>query len=159
MLTSARNIKHQIRGFTLIELLVVISIIGILTTLFLANLNAARERARDAQRKSDLRNLKTALRLYFNDASGYPASSGGNIVGCGTLASPTACTWGSTFSTNTTVYMTVLPKDPLSSQSYTYTQLGSDDYTLTACLENKSDTQGVSSGGICPSDWMYQVKP
>ncbi len=157
-----RSIKYKvlsIRGFTLIELLVVISIIGILTTLFLANLNAARERARDAQRKSDLRNIKTALRLYYNDAGGYPGSASGQIVGCGTLAAPTNCTWGGTFSTSTTVYMSILPKDPLSSQGYSYLQINSDDYTLTACLENKSDTQGVSSGGTCASDWMYQVKP
>ena len=72
--------EKQNKGFTLVELLVVISLIGILSTLVIANLNSARERARDAQRKSDLRNIQTALRLYYNDNAGYPASSSYNIV-------------------------------------------------------------------------------
>src|SRR3972149_8165962 len=94
------------RGFTLIELLVVISIIGILATLLVANYNAARSRARDAQRKSDVRNIQTALRLYYNDTQLYPCDDGvtvnpnedSDIMGCGTqaaCASVTSCNWGS----------------------------------------------------------------
>ena len=83
--------KSDIRkGFTLIELLVVISLIGVLTTLVLANLNAARERGRDAQRKADLRNIQTALRLFYNDQGGFPTSNNGQILGC--LYRATSCT-------------------------------------------------------------------
>jgi len=67
-----QKFKHLIFAFTLIELLVVISIIGLLATLLVANFNAARARARDAQRKSDVRNIQTALRLYYNDTKRYP---------------------------------------------------------------------------------------
>lgn len=156
-----------VKAFTLIELLVVISIIAVISTLLVANLNAARERGRDAQRKADLRNIQTALRLFYNDYSNYPANgsgaNAGKIVGCGqsTSPGPFTCEYGSQWSADNKVIMSVLPKDPLSSQAYQYAQVDLDNYTLSACLENKSDDKGASAGGAawCPSNWMYQVKP
>ena len=80
------------KGFTLIELLVVISIIGLLSSVVLASLNTAREKARDARRKSDLNQIRTALLLYFDkydnwiqtgSGAGYNGDGGGwfNFVG------------------------------------------------------------------------------
>lgn len=149
------------KGFTLIELLVVISVIGVLTTLVMANLNAARERGRDVARKSDLRNIQAALRLYYNDLKTYPASnSSGQILGCGN-AGTSACAWGEQWAKSGTVYMNTLPADPLPGQSYKYLRTDSETYTLSACLENKSDEKGqaTSDTGWCPSGWMYQVRP
>lgn len=160
------NDKSKIQsGFTLIEMLVVISIIGILATLVAANLNSARSRARDAERKSDIKNIQTALRLYYNDFGGYPkASGGGNILGCGTGTSlcPWRSEWAVTVNGGTTVYMSTLPGDPLTStQSYRYTYTDSDDYVLSACLENGSDTNGVpeSDHTWCPSGRAFKIKP
>lgn len=134
-------------GFTLIELLVVISLIGILSTLVMANLNSARERSRDVQRKSDLRNIQTALRLYYNDKGDFPTST-------------TFPAWGSQWVSGTTVYMNVVPKDPLSpNQEYIYTSSGPEAYTLEACLENKSDDKGSTTGSWCPSLWEYIARP
>jgi general secretion pathway protein G len=153
------------KGFTLIEMLVVISIIGILATLVAANLNSARSRARDAERKSDLKNIQTALRIYYNDKSSYPASDGANqIKGCD--PGTNSCTWGGEWKIGTTVYMQKLPSDPLSpSQNYRYL-MGSaadsgdtDSYILEACLENKSDTNGIASDSWCPTGVMFQIKP
>ena len=59
-------------GFTLIELLVVISIIGILAALLIANMVGIRERARDSAIKTNLGQLQTALRLYYNDLQRFP---------------------------------------------------------------------------------------
>lgn len=152
----------KFQGFTLVELLVVISIIGILATLVTANLNSARSRARDAQRKSDARSVATALRLYFNDKGVYPASdSSGNILGCG-AAGTTVCTWGEEWSVGSTVYMPTLSKEPLTGQTYKY-ELGtsSDMFTFSACLENKSDAGGIATSDTawCPSGWQLQMKP
>ncbi len=55
--------KRNQFGFTLIELLVVISIIGLLSTLAVISLNGAREKARDAQRLSDVKQLSTVLEI------------------------------------------------------------------------------------------------
>ncbi len=63
-------------GFTLIELLVVIAIIGILASVILASLDSARSKARDAQRKSTLVELSTAVAMYDNDNGSYPTTTG-----------------------------------------------------------------------------------
>lgn len=62
------------RGFTLIELLVVISIIGLLSSITLASLNSAREKARNARRLADMRQVQTALDFYYDAFGSYPNS-------------------------------------------------------------------------------------
>ena len=59
-------------GFTLVELLVVISIIGILSSFAVISLNTARIKARDALRKGDMAQMRTALNLYYDDNLAYP---------------------------------------------------------------------------------------
>lgn len=151
------DMRTKKTGFTLIELLVVVSLIGILATLVLANLNAARQRGRDAQRKADFRNIQTALRLYYNDYGGFPQSNGsGEIVGCGQVR--VRCVWGGTFATGEHTYMATLPNDPLSDADYAYVQTDPDIYTLTTCLENASDDAGQADSN-CDSGLKYEVSP
>ena len=69
------------RGFTLIELLVVIAIIGLLSAIVLAALTIARSKALDAQRFSDLHEMKTAIEGYYADHGSYPISSGAGFNG------------------------------------------------------------------------------
>ncbi|MBU1292516.1 prepilin-type N-terminal cleavage/methylation domain-containing protein [Patescibacteria group bacterium] len=64
------------RGFTLIELLVVIAIIGILSSVVLASLNTAREKAKVANAVSQLRQFRNVVALYFTDTGQYPAGCG-----------------------------------------------------------------------------------
>lgn len=59
------------RGFTLIELLVVISIISIISTVVLQQLNSARQKAKDTKIYTEMDQLKKAFELYRNDNGAY----------------------------------------------------------------------------------------
>ncbi len=74
--------KTSNKGFTLIELLVVIAIIGILSSVVLASLNSARQKARDARRIADIKQIQLALELYADSNSGsYPTALSALVTG------------------------------------------------------------------------------
>lgn len=138
------------KGFTLIELLVVISIIGILSVLLMANLGGVRERTRDVERKQDLRQVKSSLELYYTVWKEYPANdSDSRIVGCD--PGPEACAWGEPWQRGESVFMKMLPNDPLEAAGnrYYYQRTGPDSYILKTTLENGSDKEIKSSQEKC----------
>lgn len=118
------------KGFTLIELLVVIAIIGLLSTLAVVALGNARQKARDARRLSDLKQLQTALELYYTDATAYPSQTG--TLGAGNWACLGTSGFGATGCTG--AYMGQVPADPLATQAYDYTA-ASSSYSVGATLE------------------------
>ncbi len=127
--------KKTKQGFTLIELLVVIAIIGLLSTLSIVALNSARAKSRDARRVSDIKQMQTALELFYNEAGFYPID-----------ASVTT----SIYST-TTSYMQLIPTAPTpvdgtcnsTNNTYDYSQTGTagSSYTIVYCL-------GAATGGL-----------
>ncbi|MCK5285761.1 MAG: type II secretion system protein [Candidatus Pacebacteria bacterium] len=65
------NNKFQ-SGFTLTELLVAIAIVGILSSIVLTSMSGARDRAKDARRISDIKQIQLALEIYYDVNSSYP---------------------------------------------------------------------------------------
>lgn len=137
------------KGFTLIELLIVIVIIGVLSTLAFANYINVRVRARDAERKSDLRQLQSAFELYRADQGSYPASP---LPAC-----------NSALAVGGTTYIAKIPCDPLNSGQYTYryTTTGTT-YNLFSCLENVNDAQKdtTNNNTYCnggTTNWSYTL--
>ena len=63
--------KRYNKGFTLIELLVVVAIIGLLSSIVLASLNSARNKAKDAAIKEGVFQLVNLLALEYNDTGSY----------------------------------------------------------------------------------------
>jgi general secretion pathway protein G len=122
-------------GFTLIEILVVIAIIGSLSALLLPNYMEARMRARDAQRKSDLKMIQSAIEMYKTDSFSNSPNAIPN-VGVGFTNS------------SGNVYVKKMPGDPTTAIEYEYVKNGAVDYTLCTCLENIGDKEGLV--GDCP---------
>lgn len=125
------------KGFTLIELLIVVAIIGVLSALLMTNFVGIRQRARDGQRKSDARQIQSALELYRADIGSYPDTN--TFPAC-----------GSAFSSGSTVYMKSVPCDPLTGTSYKYGGT-SANYCVRVCLENSNDAQVSDGSGSCVS--------
>jgi len=59
------------KGFTLIELLVVIAIIGILSSVVLASLSSARQKAFDTKVKTQLNQIKNGAEIYYTSNFNY----------------------------------------------------------------------------------------
>ena len=59
-------------GFTLIELLVAIAIIGLLTTLSMVGVRAARSKARTAKAQHDISQIYSAISILANDSNIWP---------------------------------------------------------------------------------------
>lgn len=131
------------KGFTLIELLVVIAIIGLLSTLAVVALGSARVKARDSRRLSDLKQVQTALELYYTDQNVYPAVTG--TLGVASFACLNATNgFVEADDCGTTPYMGQIPKDP--SDDYDYVYSGSaTSYTVEATLEGTVNgmTEGI----------------
>lgn len=165
------------KGFTLIELLIVIAIIGLLSSIMIVSLKNVRAKARDTRRITDLRQLQTALELFYHTHGRYPITGGGpywddhwnEFSTC--LETGSGC--GFVISGYTPV-MSEVPQDPLDGPGssdidptyYTgWDGRTEQNYILRAYLENNNpalsnDADGgwrSSGDGGCDDPW-YCIK-
>lgn len=127
-------------GFTLIEVLVVATIISLLASIGFVSYTTFSKQSRDARRKTDLENVRSALELYRSDNDYYPQ----NLL---TIA-PT--------------YILTTPADPQTpDRLYPYSPTGSPatSYTICAGLEgvatSKTGCGDCGSGITC----SYKLTP
>ena len=142
--------KINSKGFTLIELLVVIAIIGLLATLAVVSLNSAREKARDAKRKSDMNAIATAMELYNTQEGGYfnQTTCGNNVLSDNTTN--VICGGTSIISGSDTILNNV-PSDPSASRTYlgfsdATTAINGSNYCISADLEAIDDATNAVVG-------------
>lgn len=133
------------KGFTLIELLVVIAIIALLSTLAVVALGSTRKKANDTKRFSDIKQIQTALELYYTEHQGYPVTAANGIM---LGDANTSCLNASGFAARgcTTPYMQLVPRDPSGTVLYQYRSLDGKTYTIDFTLESGVDSVQLGAG-------------
>ncbi len=110
--------------------------LGMLAAVVLLSLNSARAKSRDAKRMADVRQMASALELYFNDKVQYPEKL--------QLMQPN--------------YIGVLPAAPTpadgkcteAENQYSYQKTAFNNYALRFCL-------GQATGGYAPG--LHTLSP
>jgi general secretion pathway protein G len=119
-------------GFTLIEILVTTTIVGLLSTVGIMGFQAVTRNGRDAVRKSDLEQIRSALEIYKSEYGLYPQNSS------------TCVPDQTTFNQN---YISKYPGDPRDTlYKYCYTRLTTLTYSLCSHLENGIGTDNTCGG-------------
>lgn len=129
-------------------------IVGILVVGSAALINPSLQlkRARDADRKTDIKQLQVALEIYRADQGAYPATVG--VAGNCPASAPTSLveldSEGACPTEATKVFTQLLPKDPKTKANYYYLpgSPSTNGYTIYSCLENANDTEKLTASSV-----------
>lgn len=144
------------QGFTLIEILISIAIISVLTAIGIVSYVSINRNARDAKRRGDIEQIRSALELYRSDYGYYPAL-GGVWVDAATL---------DTRASDPTLglvdaYLPTIPTDPKGDSPYMYE---ATNYSSTTgqyygyCLAAVTEGITANSCASIPTDYTYGTK-
>jgi len=128
-----KKVKYfNFKAFTLVEILVVSTIIAFLAGGGFLSYSQINIQSRNAKRKSDLEQIRTALEIYRSNNNQYFPGSGTFSGNCQSI------NW-------LNLYLPSIPNDPRSPSFYYRCNISRSDYTLGAYLENG----GVGNCGQC----------
>lgn len=136
--------RKREKGFTLVEIMIVVAIIAILAGVIIANYTHPKSNAEAGATQANLREIATALELYYQDYQQYP----------GTPATSTTALYA-LFGGANNKYLTNQPNSPgPGGGSYSYITDGNGDYTITdpafydvQTLHNLNKASSAPSGG------------
>lgn len=149
------------RGFTMLELLIAVSIVTILASATLVTLRSQSARARDARRRADIEQIRTALAFYRQTKHTYPNE----------VSTPGASDWEISTAGNflqlliTEGAMTTVPRDPRNTHVNTgatapFLPRPNGDYYYAYYLYNEDSANPAGTGGSaygCNFDGTFAV--
>lgn len=143
--------------FTKKEVLAIGLIFGFIFLISFSNFKVSLRKARDLQRKNDLRTLYDGLNAYQKDWNNFPFSSDGKIVACkgadtyqdeeGLVYNLYPCEWGKdslkdVFDTTYPSYINLLPQDPQAETGAHYLYLSNGGrFQVYTALEGKDEAE------------------
>ncbi len=149
-----KGLKKQTKkkSFTLIELLIVVAMVALISILAISSFGGTRTKARDTKRLADIKQIQTALEMYYSDQSDYPSGTDLKLGADGV----SRCLYHNTFAdtgfqascaSGAITYMGKVPTDPkpvLNEAEYIYNHIpGTDTYSIRYYLETGAgDLQG-----------------
>lgn len=129
----------------MIEILIIVAIMALISVVLMGAFTRQMSRARDAQRKDHLEEMRVAFEDYYNDNQCYPPPE--SLAACGSDAlSP---------------YLKTIPCDPQDEQPYVYFSLRGDmcrGYRVLVRLENLNDPN-IESMGCDATNGCYWDDP
>jgi prepilin-type N-terminal cleavage/methylation domain-containing protein len=144
--------KNKNSGFTLIELLVVVAIIGVLSSIVLSSLNTARVKARDTKRLTSLRQIQSAVELYYDVNGTYPVLLAYHNTSSGDI------NWLTGLATAIRPFLGSLPSDSTAG-GYLYSSTNSGQkYGLGVSFEGTS-YNALAAGDSGQSAGYYEIGP
>lgn len=138
------NSREQDKGFTIIEVVLVLAIAGLIFLMVFFALPALQRNQRDAQRRTDVGRLLTALTSYTsNNRGSIPSASGWS-----SFASTYLATNGDTF---------IDPSGPSPSQgsgqsTYLLTSRATAQGEITDTFANAQNVIYYTTGAVCSTD-------
>ncbi|MEK7592271.1 MAG: type II secretion system protein [Patescibacteria group bacterium] len=139
--------QSQRSGFTLIEVLVAATIIAVLVAIGMVSYSSVNKRSRDAKRRGDLEQMRSALELYRSEYGYYPA------VGSGSWTSASDLSTGDPATGLVPSFMPSVPSDPKTSERFSFkaTNVSSGTY-YGYCLSAKLETISVTTSTCTASE-------
>ncbi len=124
---------NSLKGFSLIELLVTMMVIGVFAvTITIINPTTQFRKARDTQRKSDLKLIQSVLEFHMSDNGYYPAS----LPACNAA-------------------LETAPPNPLEARYLDKTPCDPKDTTTTYNYSPTTKSGGACAGATCAKYMLY----